>query len=152
MKNSLLLGSIISPGLIVFLFLQSHYVEWMLNFLQGFLLAHCPVLSWSSVFYLDLLTLIPTAFKMSSFPRGGANSAPPIVTIVKELPYSPNCAWCKAVTLGTCAGYSCLKKIEFVALAVKISSYIIFELRQNLMHFMKKSHRWKVEIIWIFFV
>ena len=43
--------------------------------------------------------------------------------------------------LGTCAGYSYLKKIEFVALAIKISSYIIFELRQNSMHFMKKSHR-----------
>ena len=35
----------------------------------------------------------------------------------------------------------CLKKIEFVALAIKISSYIIFELSQNSMHFMKKSHR-----------
>ena len=43
--------------------------------------------------------------------------------------------------LGTCAGYFCFKKIEFVALAIKISSYIIFELRQNSMHFMKKSHR-----------
>ena len=95
------------------------------------------------------LPLIPTAYKMSFFPR---DSAPPIVTIVGGLLYSPNCAWCRAVMLGTCAGYFCLKKIKFVALAIKISSYIIFELRQNSMHFMKKSHRWRVEIIWIFFV
>ena len=49
--------------------------------------------------------------------------------------------------LGTCAGYFCSKKIEFVALAIKISSYIIIELRQNSMHFVKDSHRSKVEII-----
>ena len=41
--------------------------------------------------------------------------------------------------LEACAGYFCLKKIEFVALAIKISSQIIFELRQNLMHFVNKG-------------
>ena len=39
------------------------------------------------------------------------------------------------------------KKIEFVVLAIKISGYIIFELRQNSMHFVIESHRSKVEII-----
>ena len=106
----------------------------------------------ASTSYWYCLTLIPTAFKMSSFPRGGADSAPPIVTIVDGLPYSPNCAWCKAVMLGACAGYFCLKKIEFVALAIKISSYIIFELWQNLMNFVTKSHRWRVEIINFFVI
>ena len=34
-----------------------------------------------------ILTLISTAFKMSSFPYGGrADSAPPIITIVDGLP------------------------------------------------------------------
>ena len=70
-----------------------------------------------------------------------ADSALPMVTIVNALPYSPNCASCKAVMLGTYAGYFSFKKIGFVALAIKISSYRIFELRQNSMHFVKKSHR-----------
>ena len=72
---------------------------------------------------------------------GGAESAPPIVSIVDALLYSLNCALCKAVMLETCTGYSCFKEIEFVAFAIKISSYRIFELRQNSMHFVKKSHR-----------
>ena len=72
---------------------------------------------------------------------GGADSNPPLVTIVNALPYSPNCASCKAVMLGTYAGYFDLKKIRFVALAIKISSYRIFQLRQNSMHFVMKSHR-----------
>ena len=92
------------------------------------------------------LTLILTVFKMSSFPQGG-DSAPPIVD---ALPYSPNCALCKAVRLGTCTGYYSFKEIWFVAFATKISSYRIFKLRQNSMHFVKKSYGWKEEIIWIF--
>ena len=47
----------------------------------------------------------------------------------------------KAVMLGTCTGYFSLKEIGFVAFAIRISSYRIFELRQNSMHFVKKSHR-----------
>ena len=74
-----------------------------------------------------------------------------MVTVVDGLPCSPNCAWCKVGMLGTCAGYFCSKKIEFVALAIKIIRYIIIELRQNSMHFVKKSFRRRVEIIWIFF-
>ena len=79
--------------------------------------------------------------KVSSFPQGGKNLAPPIVTIVDALPYSPNCALCKAVMLGTCTGYSSFKEIGFVAFALKISSYRMFEPGQNSMHFVKKSHR-----------
>ena len=73
--------------------------------------------------------------------RGGVGGGfrPTIVTIVDGLPYSPNCASCKAVMLGTCAGYASFKKIGFIALAIEISSYRIFEFRQNSMHF--KSQR-----------
>ena len=72
-------------------------------------------------------------------------------TIVDALPYSPNCASYKAVMLGTYAWYFSFKKIGFVALAIKIGSYRIFELRQNSMHFVKKSFRRRVEIIYILF-
>ena len=78
---------------------------------------------------------------------GGADSAPIMVTIVNALPYSPNRASCKAVLLETYAGYFSFKKIGFVAFAIKISNYIIFEVRQNSMHFVKESHWSKVEII-----
>ena len=40
--------------------------------------------------------------------------------------------------LEICAGYFCLKKNKFVALAIKINGRI-FELRQNSMHFVKKG-------------
>ena len=41
--------------------------------------------------------------------------------------------------LGTCTGYFCFKKIGLVALAMKISNSMICELRQNSMHFVRKS-------------
>ena len=41
--------------------------------------------------------------------------------------------------LGKCTGYFSFKEIGFVAFAIKISSYKIFELRQNSMHFKEKS-------------
>ena len=56
------------------------------------------------------------------------DSAPPIVTVVDALLYSPNCALCKAVMIGTCTGYFSFKEIGFGAFATKISSYRIFEL------------------------
>ena len=90
---------------------------------------------------MQRLTLIPMVFRMSFFPQGGGGFCPTIVTIVDGLPYSPNWASCKAVMFKTCAGYFTSKEIGFVALAIKISSYRIFKLRQNSMHFVKKSHR-----------
>ena len=87
------------------------------------------------------LTLIPTAFKMSSFPQGGgADPAPPKVTIVDGLPYSPNYTWPNYIMSQTCAKCFCINKIRFVAFATTIDSYAMCELRQNSVHFMKKSH------------
>ena len=92
---------------------------------------------------MQRLTLIPMVF----FPTRGGGFCPTIVNIVDGLPYSLNWASCKAVMFKTCAGYFISKEIGFVALAIKISSYRIFELRQNSMQFVKKSHRWRVEMI-----
>ena len=86
------------------------------------------------------LTLMPTAFEMSSFAGGGRF----------RLTYG-NHSRCTAIFSQLCIMQGSdvrnicwvfyFKKIGFVALAIEIITYRIFELRQISMRFVKKSHR-----------
>ena len=96
------------------------------------------------------LTLIPTAFKMSYYPRGG-RFGPHFITIVDGLPYLQNCAWCKWVMSWRCGKCFYGKRIRLVASATELSSYIKYALRQNSVHFAKKIPKWKIKIVSKFF-
>ena len=69
------------------------------------------------------------------FPTGGGvDSVRALGTLDNGLPFLPNCFYCKLVMKRRCAKCFYINRIRFIAFATKISSNIIYGLRQMSMH------------------